>query len=66
MNGSLLGIVLLAIGTGLLFIGLPNKAGVPPRFLQFEAALVLYPPLILVCLAFGTAALITGIWGIAH
>lgn len=66
MNDSLVGIVLLAIGIGLLFIGRPNKAGVHPRFLQFEASMVLYPPLVLVFLAGGAAALIAGILGIAH
>lgn len=66
MNDSLVGIVLLAIGIGLVFIGRPHKAGVHPRFLQFEASMVLYPPLILVFLAGGAAALIAGILGIPH
>ena len=66
MNGSLIGIVLLAIGISLIFIGRPNKAGVHPRFLQFEASSVLYPPLVLVFFAGGAAALIAGIWDIAH
>lgn len=37
MNDDILiGIVLLAIAVGLIFIGRPNKAGVHPRFLQFD------------------------------
>ena len=66
MNNSLVGIVLLAIGTGLIFIGRPNKAGVHPQFLRFDASMVLYPPLVLVFFAGGAAALIAGILGIAH
>lgn len=46
----LVGAILLAVAAVLIFIGLPNKSGVSPRFLQFEAALVLYPPLVM---AFG-------------
>jgi len=38
----LIGVVLLAIAGGLIFIGLPNKAGVSPRFLQFDASVVLF------------------------
>jgi hypothetical protein len=47
----LIGATLLVIAAGLIFIGLPNKDGVSPRFLQFEAALVLYPPVIMIFLA---------------
>ena len=51
MNSDILiGIVMLVIGGGLMFIGLPNRAGVSPRFLRFESSLVLYPPLVLVFL----------------
>ena len=61
MNADILiGIVLLAIAVGLIFIGLPNKAGVSPRFLQFEVSLVLFPPVVLVFLAGGFAELIAG------
>jgi hypothetical protein len=56
----LIGIVLLAIGGGLIFIGLPSKAGVSPRFLRFNLSLVLYPPVVLVLLAGGFAELIAG------
>lgn len=56
-----IGIVLLAIAGGLIFIGLPNKAGVSPRFLQFDASLVLFPPIVLTFLAGGFAELIAGL-----
>ena len=61
MNSDILiGVVMLIIGGALIFIGLPNKAGVSPRFLRFDASLVLYPPLVLVFLAGGFAELIVG------
>ena len=61
MNSDILvGIVMLVIGGVLIFIGLPNRAGVSPRFLRFESSLVLYPPLVLVFLAGGFAELIVG------
>ena len=53
-----IGIVLLVIGAGLIFIGLPDKDGVSPRFLRFEAAVVLYPPLVMIFLVGGAAELI--------
>ena len=57
MNSDILiGVVMLIIGGALIFIGLPNKAGVSPRFLRFDASL--YPPLVLVFVAGGLAELI--------
>ena len=53
-EGVTIGIVLFAVGVLLVFIGISRK-GIVPRFLQFDAALVLYPPLALTFLAFGTA-----------
>ena len=47
---------MLVLGGGLIFIGLPNKAGVSPRFLRSDASL--YPPLVLVFVAGGLAELI--------
>ena len=62
MNQDILfGALLLAVAATLFFIGLPNKSGVSPRFLRFEAAIVLYPPVVLVFLAAGVAELITGL-----
>jgi hypothetical protein len=55
----LIGVASLAIAVALLFIGLPNKQGVSPRFLRFEASMVLYPPLVMVFFATGAAELIT-------
>lgn len=67
MNDDILiGIVLLAIAVGLIFIGRPNKAGVHPRFLQFDAALVLFPPVVIVFVAGGFAELIAGLLRIGH
>lgn len=61
MNHNLvIGLALFAVGGGLLFLGLP-KNGVSPRFLQFEAAMILYTPIILVFLAAGAAEIITAL-----
>lgn len=57
----LFGAILLAVAAALIFIGLPNKSGVSPRFLQFKAAMVLYPPVVMVFVAAGVAELITGL-----
>jgi hypothetical protein len=54
----LIGILSLVIGFVLLFLGAP-KGGASPRFLQFEAAVVLYPPLVMVFFAAGVAELLT-------
>jgi hypothetical protein len=53
------GIAMLAVAGILIFIGLPNRAGEHPRFLRFEAALVLYPPVILAFIGLGAAAVIS-------
>jgi hypothetical protein len=53
-EGITLGVVLFAVGVLLIFIGMP-KHGVTQRFLRFDAALVLYPALVITFLAFGTA-----------
>lgn len=55
------GIAMLGIAAGLIFIGRP-KAGVHPRFLRFDAALVIYPPIILAFAAMGAAAVIGSLW----
>jgi len=57
----LIGAMLLAVAAVLFFIGLPNKSGVSPRFLRFEAAMVLYPPVVMVFVAGGVAELVTGL-----
>ncbi|HWJ18416.1 MAG TPA: hypothetical protein VNR65_06800 [Geobacterales bacterium] len=67
MNENLLiGVVSLGIAAGLLFLGWPDKNGESPRFLQFEASLVLYPSIIMVFLAAGFAELITGLLRMPH
>jgi hypothetical protein len=54
---SAVGIGLLLVAAVLIYIGRPDRNGVSPRFLQFDAALVLYPPLILGFVVFGCMAL---------
>ncbi|MCK1406149.1 hypothetical protein [Bradyrhizobium sp. 76] len=56
----LIGAAMLAVAGILIFIGLPNRIGEQPKFLRFEAALVLYPPMILSFIGLGAAALISG------
>ncbi|XIA65709.1 hypothetical protein ACFIOY_05510 [Bradyrhizobium sp. TZ2] len=55
------GIAMLLVAAILIFIGLPNRTGEPSRFLRFEAALVLYPPIVLVFLGLGAAAIISSL-----
>ena len=47
---------MLAVAFLLIWVGRPHKGGDHPKFLQFHAALVLYPPVVLTFLALGTAA----------
>ena len=54
-----IGLVLFVIGVLLVFIGIP-KHGESPRFLRFEASLVLYPAVIMVFLAFAVAMMLRG------
>ena len=54
-----IGSILVAFSGVLLFIGLPNKAGEPPRFLRFEASLVFYPPIVEAFFVLGAAELIS-------
>jgi hypothetical protein len=56
-----MGIVLVLVAVGLIFIGRPNAAGQHPPFLRFEASLVLYPPVVLVFFAMGIAAIIASL-----
>jgi hypothetical protein len=57
----LVGTASIALAVVLLWIGLPNKNGVTPRFLRFEIAPLVYPPLILAIFAFGAANLVSAI-----
>jgi hypothetical protein len=56
------GIAMLVIAMVLIWVGRPDKAGVHPSFLRFDAALVLYPPVILAFTAMGVAAVNSSIW----
>jgi len=60
MNLSL-GLVLLAVAAVLIFVGWPDKDGNNRKFLRFNSALVLYPPLVLTFLALGAAAVISSL-----
>jgi len=55
------GIAMLAVAFLLIWVGRPDKGGDHPKFLRFDAALVLYPPLVLTFFALGTAAVISGL-----
>jgi hypothetical protein len=59
----LIGLLLLAIGAVLLFIGRPDRNGKHRAFLQFEASLLLYPSVILVFVAMGVAEVLRGLFG---
>lgn len=62
MNSHLwAGLALLGVGMILMLIARPNKAGESPRFLRFDAALVLFPPVVLVFVALGLAMLISAV-----
>ena len=68
MNQELFfGAILRAVAATLIFIGLPNRNGVSPCFLRFDAAIILYPPVVMIFLAAGVAELVTGLlripWG---
>jgi hypothetical protein len=50
---------MLAAAALLILAGLPGKDGVHRKFLRFNAALVLYPPVVLLFVALGTAAIVS-------
>lgn len=52
------GIAMLLIALILAFVGRPNRAGEHPRFLRFDVAVVLYPPIVLVFFALGFATVL--------
>jgi hypothetical protein len=55
----LIGLVAIIIGGGLLVAGLPNRRGESPRFLQSQAAPMLYPAAVMIFLAIGIVELVT-------
>lgn len=54
----LIGVILLGIAAVLIFFGLPDKEGINRRFLRFETAVILYPPVIMIFLIAGGAELL--------
>lgn len=63
MSHLLIGVLLLFIAAGLMFFARPDKFGNHRPFLQFGAAPIVYPPIILVFFAFGVAALLSSVLG---
>ena len=55
----LISLLSLTLAFGLLFVGLPNRRKESPRFLQFHAAPLIYPPVILLFFSLGCAGLIS-------
>ena len=60
-SGILVGAAAIALADVLLWIGMPNKNGITPRFLRFEIAPLVYPPFILAIFAIGVANLVSAI-----
>ena len=58
----LIGVVALIAAALLFIVGLPTKHGESPRFLQFYAAPMVYPAVVLIFLALGIAELI--VWAV--
>jgi hypothetical protein len=58
----LIGIVALIAAASLFMVGLPTRHGESPRFLQFYAAPMVYPAVVLIFLALGIAELI--VWAV--
>jgi hypothetical protein len=58
---ALIGIAMIAVALLLIWFGLPDRDGIHPRVLRFSAAQSLYPPVILVFIALGSAAIISSI-----
>jgi hypothetical protein len=55
------GIAMLVVAGVLIWLGRPDRNGVHMRFLRFDAAQVLFPPVILALSAMGAAAVISSI-----
>ena len=66
MNDILIAIVLFAIAVALIYVGRPAQDGESPSFLRFHAAVVLYPPVVLVFFAASFAAFFAGLLGAVH
>jgi hypothetical protein len=57
----LVGAASIAVAIVLLWIGMPDKNGITPRFLRFEIAPLIYPVFILAIFAIGAANLVSAI-----
>ena len=57
-----LGLVAVAVGLLLIFIGMPRH-GEHPRFLRFEASVVVYPAVIITFLAMGSGLMLRAYTG---
>jgi hypothetical protein len=64
----LIGLLALATGFALLMLGLPNRRGGNPRFLQGSRFSILYPSVVMVFLIVGIVELTaaTTKWSVAH
>ena len=52
-----IGAAFVVVGVVLVVIGIP-KHGQHPRFLRFDASIVLFPPVVMTFLAFGVALML--------
>jgi hypothetical protein len=59
--GLIGGIVLLAVGIGLVILALPRRGEDIRPFLKFPLAQVLYPSICLVLLSMGAAVILTNL-----
>jgi hypothetical protein len=62
----LIGVILLGIAAVLIFFGLSDKEGVNRRFLRFGAAVILYPPVIMIFLVGGGVEILKALWSGSH
>lgn len=63
-NPYSIGVALFVAAAVLMYLGLPNSAGESPKFLRFEAAPLLYPPLIIALIVGSVAAILSGYFGL--
>jgi hypothetical protein len=59
MTDLLIGIGALIAAASLFIVGLPTRHGESPRFLQFYAAPMVYPAIVLIFFALGIAEVIS-------
>ena len=57
-----IGAVFVVVAVVLVLIGIP-KHGQNPRFLRFDASLVLFPPVVMTFLAVGVALMLRAYYG---